>query len=82
MKRPDEHQKRELAELKNSAVFQYLSDSRTDLIDELILSTDINMTRTLQGRVMELTDLLDYITKSHNELTREPPSRQNLKFPG
>jgi hypothetical protein len=81
VKIPTEPQKRELAELKRSEFFGYLNDSRTELVEQLILA-DPTRTQVIQGRVMELTDLIDYITKSYDALARGPASKQNLKFPG
>ena len=68
MKQPDNQQKRVLAELFNSKMFEYLDLSRQELLETMVLANETIVMRNLQGRVMELTELMDVIKKSYTEL--------------
>jgi hypothetical protein len=80
VKIPNEQQKRELAELLNTKVFAYLEESRAELIDELILSTELDLTRSLQGRILEISEFIGFIRKAHKDLTEGSVNRENTKF--
>ena len=80
MRIPNEQQKRELAELNNSKVLEYLNDAVADHMSELIVVSDTAVLRTLQGRVQVIMELLELIKKSYEEMSRGTDSKENRKF--